>query len=181
MATAALMAPAMASASTGQLSLIQDDRELFGLGGHDPAGVMAEMKSLGVDVVRTNVIFYKVYNQPSQRKRPAGFNPADPNSAQYDWAGTDRLVQLARANGIKVLMSVTGPGPHWSSTRVSKCRRVPCTYLPNTKVFGQFAAAVAKRYRGRVDYYSIYNEPNLNVWITPQQSKPGGGRVQTEA
>ena len=38
------------------------------------------MRALGVDVVRTNVIFYKVYNQPSQRKRPAGFDAADPNS-----------------------------------------------------------------------------------------------------
>ena len=177
-ATAALLAPSVASASTGQLSLIQDDRELFGLGGHDPAGVMAEMKSLGVDVVRTNVIFYKVYKRPSQRKRPSGFNPADPNSAQYDWSGTDRLVQLARANGIKVLMTVTGPGPHWSSTRVSKCRKVPCTYLPNTKVFGQFAAAVAKRYKGMVTYYSIWNEPNLEVWLTPQIKRAGGTRVE---
>ena len=177
-ATAALLAPSVASASTGQLSLIQDDRELFGLGGHDPAGVMAEMKSLGADVVRTNVIFYKVYKKPSQRKRPAGFNPADPNSAQYDWSGTDRLVQLARANRIKVLMTVTGPGPHWSSTRVSKCRKVPCTYLPKTKVFGQFAAAVAKRYRGMVDYYAIWNEPNLEVWLTPQIKRAGGARLE---
>ena len=73
-ATAALLAPSAASASTGQLSLIQDDRELFGLGGHDPADVMAEMKSIGVDVVRTNVIFYKVYKEPGQRSRPAGFD-----------------------------------------------------------------------------------------------------------
>ncbi|MEK6229481.1 MAG: hypothetical protein AABM31_09185 [Actinomycetota bacterium] len=177
-ATAALLTPSAASASTGQLSLIQDDRELFGLAGEDPAAVMAEMKAIGVDVVRTNVIFYKVYDKPSQRKRPGGFNPADPNSAQYDWSGTDRLVQLARTNGIKVLMTVTGPGPHWSSTRVSKCRSVPCTYLPNTKVFGQFAAAVAKRYKGFVDYYSIYNEPNLEVWLTPQIKRSGGARVE---
>jgi len=177
-ATAALLAPAAASASTGQLSLIQDDRELFGLAGEDPASVMAEIKSVGVDVVRTNVIFYKVYNRPGQRKRPSGFNAADPNAAQYDWSGTDRLVQLARSNGIKVLMTVTGPGPHWSSTRPGKCRRVPCTYLPNPKVFGQFAAAVAKRYRGMVDYYSIWNEPNLEVWLTPQIKRSRGTRVE---
>jgi len=177
-ATAALLTPSAASASTGQLSLIQDDRELFGLAGEDPAAVMAEMKAIGVDVVRTNVIFYKVYDKPSQRSRPGGFNPADPNAAQYDWAGTDRLVQLARANGIKVLMTVTGPGPHWSSTRVSKCRGVPCTYLPDPKVFGQFAAAAAKRYKGMVDYYSIWNEPNLEVWLTPQIKRSAGARVE---
>jgi len=177
-AAAALLAPQAASASSSQLSLLQDDRELFGLGGRDPGAVMREMRDLGVDVVRTNVIFYKVYSKPSQRKRPRGFNPADSNSPQYDFSGTDRLVRLARQNGIRVLMTVTGPGPHWSSTRPGKCRRVPCTYLPDPKVFGQFAQAVAKRYKGSVDYYSIWNEPNLEVWLTPQIKRTRAGHIE---
>ena len=177
-ATAALMVPSAASASSGQLTLIQDDRQLFGLGGRDPGHVMEEMRDIGADVVRTSVIFYKVYNRPSERTRPAGFDPANPNSEQYDWSGTDRLVRDARANGIKVLMTVTGPGPFWSSTRPGKCRRVPCTYLPNPKVFGQFVQAVAKRYKGFVSYYGIWNEPNLEVWLTPQVKRAGGARLE---
>ena len=92
---------------------------------------MAEMKSIGVDVVRTNVIFYKVYNQPSQRKRPGGLQPRRPQLGRSTTGRAPTASCSWRAqNGIKVLMTVTGPGPHWSSTRPSKCRRVPCTYLP---------------------------------------------------
>ena len=180
-AVAALAVPSAASASSSQLSLIQEDRELLAFSGVGPEGTMAEMKALGVDVVRTNVIYYKTYKQPRQRRKPAGFNASNPNSPQYDWTRTDRLVDLAEENGIKVLMTVTGPGPFFASERPNSCRATPCTLRPKAKDFGEFVAAVAKRYEGRVDWYSMYNEPNLVVWITPQQQRPGGGRVQTEA
>ncbi len=180
-AVAALAAPSAASAGPNQLSLVQDDRELLGMSPQDPAATMAEMKDLGVDVIRTNVVFFNVYRGSESRRRPAGFTTADPNSRRYDFARHDRLVDLAEQNGIKVLMTVTGPGPHFTSQAPSACREVPCTFRPQPAEFGKFVAAVAKRYRGRVDYYSLYNEPNLKEWITPQQTRPGGGRVQTEA
>ena len=178
---AALALPSAASASKSQLSLIQDDRELLGgLSGQDPATSMAELKRLGVDAIRTNTIFYKIYKKPGQRKRPAGFDASDSNDPRYDWSRTDRLLELARDNGIKVLMSISGPGPHFTSEAPGKCRAVPCTFRPKPADFGQFVAAAAKRYRGQVAYYGVWNEPNLKVWLTPQQQRPGGGRVQTE-
>ena len=177
---AALLAPGAASASQSQVSLIQEDRELFGMAGKDPAEVMAEIKDLGVDVIRTNVLYYKVYTRPNQRRKPSGFDASDPNSPEYNWFLTDRLIDLAEANGIRVLVTISGPGPFFASSSPRRCVRVPCTYKPKASEFGEFAAAVAKRYRGRADYYAIYNEPNLVDWITPQQKKPGGGRVQIE-
>lgn len=180
MAAAALIAPGAASASRSQLSLIQDDRELLGSSGHDPAASMAEIANLGVDVVRTNIIYYKIYRTPRDRKRPSGFNAADPNSPEYDWSAMDRLVGLANDNGLRILGTITGPGPHFTTRKPGKCRAVPCTKNPKPGDFGKFAAAVAKRYRGKIDYYSIYNEPNLFNWLQPQQKKPGIGRVQTE-
>ncbi len=176
---AALLAPGAASASKSQLSLIQDDREL--LSGGNPGGSMAEIANLGVDVVRTNIIFYKIYKTPSDRKRPAGFDAADPNSPQYDWSKMDTLVRLANDHGLRILGTITGPGPHFSTRSPKSCRAVPCTRNPSPRDFGKFAAAVAKRYRGQIDYYSIYNEPNLENWLTPQQKRPGIGKVQTEA
>lgn len=180
-AFAALAVPSAASASKSQLSLIQDDRELLGgLSGQDPATSMAELKRLGVDAIRTNTIFYKIYKNPEQRQRPAGFDASNSNDPRYDFSRTDRLVRLARQNGIKVVMTISGPGPHFTSEQPSKCRAVPCTFRPKPKDFGQFAAAAAKRYRGQVTYYGVWNEPNINIWLTPQQKRPGGGRVQTE-
>jgi len=177
-ALAAMLSPQVASASPSQLSLMQDDRELLGQGEVDAADAMAEMRSLGVDIVRTNVIYHRIYTSPRDRRKPSGFNASNPRSSKYNWAATDRLVQLARANGIRVLMVVTGPGPFFTSSSPRRCRRVPCPYRPKPRAFGAFASAVAKRYRGKVDYYSIWNEPNLGrPWFTPRFRRTRHGRV----
>jgi hypothetical protein len=178
----ALAIPSAASASTGQLSMIQEDRRLFGQTGEDPAAVMSEIRSLGVDMLRTNVIYGNVYRTPIDRTKPAGFVTSDPNSPQYNWAPTDRLVNAAQANGIQLLMTITTPGPAFSSSSPNRCPRVPCTYKPKPAEFGDFAAAVAKRYRGRVAYYSIGNEFNLNkLWLTPRIARSGGKRYDFAA
>jgi hypothetical protein len=184
---AVLAAPTAANAGSNQLSLMQDDAELFGeRPGEDPAAAMKEMKDLGVDVLRTNVLFYRTYADFTDRTKPAGFDPSDPNSPYYRWQYTDQVVSLARQHGIKLLFTISGPGPHWASEQTSKCRgRRLCPWRPNATVFGQFAAAVAKRYRGQVDWYSIYNEPNIgshaetNGWIMPQFTRTSAGRVET--
>lgn len=184
---AVLVAPTAANASSTQLSLMQDDAEMFGERGEDPAAAMKEMKELGVDVLRTNVLFYRIYDDHTDRTRPAGFDPSDPNSPQYTrWGVTDRIVSLAKQNGIKLLFTVSGPGPQWASEQPSKCRgNRLCTYRPDAKIFGQFVEAVAKRYRGQVDWYSLYNEPNIgrssggDGWLMPQTTRTKAGTVQT--
>jgi hypothetical protein len=128
------------------------------------------------------VIYGKVYRTPTDRTKPAGFVTSDPNSPQYNWAETDRLVNLARANGLQIMMTVTTPGPFFSSSSPSRCRRAPCTYKPKPSEFGQFVAAAAKRYRGRVDYYSLGNEFNLGkTWLTPRFARSRGTRYDFAA
>lgn len=176
---ACLAAPGTAAASSSQLSLIQDDRELLGASGKDPAAVMAEAKALGVDIVRTNVIYSAVYRNPTQRTKPRDFRASDPNSPRYNWAATDRLISLAAANGIQVQLTITGPGPFFSSSSPRRCRTGrPCTYRPRPAEFAGFAAAAVRRYSGRVAYYSIYNEPNLGkTWLTPRFQSSRSGRI----
>ncbi len=136
-------------------------------------------------MLRTNVLFYRIYEDFTDRVRPAGFDPSNPNSPQYTrWGPTDNIVRLAKANGIKLLFTISGPGPHWASDDPGKCRgKRLCPWRPNAKVFGQFAEAVAKRYRGQVDWYSIYNEPNIGAsgggtgWLMPQTSQRKAGKV----
>ncbi len=179
----ALLAPTAASASSSQLSLLQDDAEFLGNRGEDLDSASAELRNLGVDILRTNVNYNKIYRTPKDRKKPAGFVTSDPNSSHYDWSATDRLVALARANGLRTLLTVTGPGPYFTSEKPSKCRRLPCTYKPKVKEFEGFAAAVAKRYRGRADYYAIWNEPNIGKsWLTPRfERRRGAGTIDYAA
>ena len=174
-ALAALLAPASASAATNQLSLLQDDREFLGGTGENLDAAAAELKNLGVDILRTNVNYNKIYRTPKDRKKPSDFVTSDPNNSHYDWSAMDRLVALAKANDVKILMTITGPGPFFASENPSKCRKLPCTYKPKTTEFGQFAAAVAKRYKGKADYYAIWNEPNIGkTWLTPRFEKRRG-------
>ena len=72
-------------------------------------------------------------------------------------------------------MTITTPGPVLlDDERRARCRRRPCTVAPKIGEFGDFAAAVAKRYAGRVDYYSIGNEFNLGKnWLTPRFKRSG--------
>ena len=179
LAAAVLLVPEAASASSSQLSVFQDDRELLGaVPGEDPADAMAEIRNLGVDIVRTNVIYHKVYRTPRDRRKPSGFDPADHTSPRYNWEPTDRLVRLAQANGIKVLMTITGPGPFFTSSSPGRCSATGCSYKPKPSEFGAFASAVAKRYRGKVAYYSIWNEPNIGkTWLTPRFQRTRYGRV----
>jgi hypothetical protein len=169
-----LMAPQLASASSTQLSLLQDDSELSGERGESADAAMAEIRGLGVDVLRTNVIFNKVVRNAGAKTKPAGFVASDPNSPQYNWAAVDHLVNSARANGLKLLLTVTGPGPNWTSSQPSRCKKVPCSWKPKPADFGGFTAAVAKRYRGKVDYYSLYNEGNIGkTWLSPRFARSG--------
>jgi len=171
----AMLAPSAASASSSQLSLLQDDREFLGQRGENLDSATAELKNLGVDILRTNVNYNKIYKTPKDRTKPRDFKTSDPNNSHYDWSATDRLVALARAKGVKLLLTITGPGPYFSSENPRKCRRLPCTYKPKTKEFEGFAAAAAKRYRGKADYYAIWNEPNIGkTWLTPRFEKRRG-------
>lgn len=177
-AVGALFAAPAASASPSQFSLIQDDRELFGASGFDPAQAMSEFRELGADVIRTNVIYHKIYRTPKDRRKPRDFRASDPGSSHYDWSATDRLVELARKNGLGILMTVTGPGPFFTSAAPRRCRELPCSFKPNPREFGAFAAAAVKRYSGKVNYYSIWNEPNIGkTWLSPRYKRTRFGRV----
>jgi hypothetical protein len=68
---------------------------------------------------------------------------------------------------MKVMLSVTGPGPLWTSRAP---RRHNPRYKPNPQLFAKFARAVATRYGDRVDRYLIWNEPNVAGWLEPQQT-----------
>lgn len=173
----ALAIPSAASASSSQLSILQEDRRLIGGTGEDPNVVAREIRNLGVDIVRTNVIYNRVFKVPNERTKPPGFVTSDPSSPQYDWIYTDQLVNAVRAQGLQVLMTITTPGPFFSTTNPSRCTRRPCTVAPKIGEFEDFTEAVVKRYAGKVDYYSIGNEFNLGKnWITPRFKRSGRTR-----
>ena len=143
---------------------------------------MAEMKALGVDVVRTNVIYYKTYKRPRQRTKPAGFNASNPNSPQYDWTRTDRLVDLAERERHQGADDRHRPGPYFASERPNSCRVATvhrCVPRPRT------SASSSRRWPSATKGESTGTRSTTSpTWWSgsPRSSRrPGGGKVQTEA
>jgi hypothetical protein len=169
---AAVLLPAVAQASTSMETGIADDAALL----YEPsdaraASAVAAWAALGIDDVRIFVQWQSIAPAIGDVTAPAGFNSADPGSAGYQWSRVDRAVDLVSAAGMRPMLVVTGPGPLWASQVPA---RHNIRYKPRPDLFGQFARAVALRYAGAVDRYIIWNEPNLPLWLQPQNTCTGG-------
>ena len=182
--------PAAAGASARQISIFADDAVLRGLSVHDAEASMREVKRLGADMVRTAVSWRRVSPRPFSRRKPGGFDVGDPRDPGYDWSSYDAFVSRARRSGLKVYLTLSPPIPYWASEEPRRCphfiggyRKLgrSCYWKPRPKLFGQFVKAVARRYRGRVSLYSMWNEPNLEHYLYPPLRRTRFGVVDVAA
>ena len=139
---------------------IADDRILLP-GGPAADRAVAEWSAMGVDTVR----IFALWSQIAPARKPAGFEPADPNDGHYQWFYVDNAVDRVRAAGMKVTLTITGPGPAWTSSAPGRRQG---QWKPRPSAYAAFATAVAKRYASRVDRYILWNEPNISIWLSPQ-------------
>lgn len=192
------LVPSTAGASADQFSILQDDAVLLSFTERDPDLAMAEAKGLGVDVVRTFVTWNAVVPKPHSREMPERFDPGDPDSPGYDWRYYDAFVDRARRHGLKVFLTLAPPIPYWASEEPERCPHfvggyrnlgTSCHWKPQPRLFGQFASAVVQRYGsqstgpygGQVEFYSMYNEPNLEHYLYPQARISGSETVDVAA
>jgi hypothetical protein len=95
-------------------------------------------------------------------------NPADP-AYRFNWL--DDLVWQAQHRGMRLLLTIWGTPPWASSTHKPNA-------APNPSTLGAFCSALATRYSGRfvtsngtlapVTLFSVWNEPNLGQFLSPQ-------------
>src|ERR687896_1606524 len=78
MLIAAAVGAPMADASTRQLTVMQDDVQVRGATDR----TLDEFDRLGIDIVKVNLYWDEV--APNRRRKPAGFDGADP--ADYSWS-----------------------------------------------------------------------------------------------
>lgn len=104
-------------------------------------------------------------------RRPA--SAASPFDPAYRLGDLDDLVRNAQQRGIEVFITIWGT-PRWANG--GKTPNVPPRKLTDLT---SFARAIAERYSGRhagypyVGRYSIWNEPNLEIFLTPQFDRKG--------
>ncbi|MFV9507244.1 MAG: hypothetical protein AB4911_22060 [Oscillochloridaceae bacterium umkhey_bin13] len=108
-----------------------------------PAAVDA-VASLGVGIVREDFQLSRIRPMPDRS----------------DWGWHDRVLDLYAARGIEVIGVLNGPTPGWMVGQ-GGASFTP----PSPELFAQFAQAAASRYRGRIRYWQIWNEPdNARYW-----------------
>ena len=154
-----LMPAAPAAASHTQASLLQDDPQLIYTSSGHRTKRLNELQSLGIDIVKVRVNWRFL----APKKRPRGFNGADPASYGNGWKPYDEVVAGAQSRGMDVLFQVGGSAPEWATPGKSAIRN------PNPAEFGKFVEAVGARYTS-VHMFSVWNEPNLVSWLSPQFS-----------
>jgi hypothetical protein len=174
------LAPGGASASTDQLSIIQDSPRLLA----DPAGTLGTFRALGASTVRVIVDWAQIAPDWQSSRRPSDFDAADPAAyPKANWAPYDAIVKLAGAHGIAVDFTLSGGAPRWAEGPGIPRAAVNNQYWawrPSPAEFGQFAHAVAERYSGtyvprgqtaalpRVNFWAVWNEPNFGEDLGPQ-------------
>jgi len=77
---------------------------------------------------------------------------------RFEWDEPDRLVDAAEARGLKIIARVDNQ-PQWASSKVTW----PATSPPDRmEDWVDYVSALAARYKGRIQAYEIWNEPNLD-------------------
>ncbi len=94
-------------------------------------------------------------------KQQVRWSEMEDSKGNINFGKLDPMVDRAAAQGVKVLFSVVTV-PSW--TRGDRRNVGP---PDNMNDFGDFMAALASRYKGRVHAYEVWNEQNMKVEWTP--------------
>ncbi|HWK29617.1 MAG TPA: hypothetical protein VNS09_23830 [Solirubrobacter sp.] len=154
LALLALAAPTTASAAPSLEIGLQDDNVFLRQYYFGREQGLQAARRLGVTRLRVNVRWATLLEKPNARSEPA--------TRSYDWAAFDSLIEDASREGIKLQLALTGPAPAWATQN----RRVGVR-APKAAAYGRFVRDVARHFKGRIDRYSIWNEPNWHTQLEP--------------
>ena len=148
----------------------------------NPGATLDELKRLGVDRVKVYMHWADVAPDRYSHTQPQ-FDASSP--AAYPaagWAPFDAVIRDAAARGIGLDLTLLSPVPLWATgpgVPPGTAYSFAAAWQPSAQEFGLFVRAVAMRYSGhykpagassalpRVDFWSIWNEPNNGQDLAP--------------
>ncbi|MCP4648739.1 MAG: hypothetical protein GY853_01485 [PVC group bacterium] len=77
----------------------------------------------------------------------------EPDEGKFDWEATDNIVSFCEGRGIKIL-AILGYNPEWADKGFND----PEFFIEK---WVNFVETVVERYKGMINFYEIWNEPNL--------------------
>jgi hypothetical protein len=173
--------------SRSSLESIFEDESLLHA---DPGGALDVLRHLGVDRVRVYLSWASIAPDAQAPARPAHFDPSDP--AAYPAQSLtvfDTIVREAAKRHMGLDFTVGGGAPRWATGRGAPAGAPPGAWKPSASQFGAFVHAIGTRYDGsykppgsstplpRVDFWSIWNEPNYGPDLAPQAPAPAKAEV----
>jgi hypothetical protein len=136
---------------------VQDDPVFLNEDFYDRERALEHARALGVTRLRVNLIWSQVvWPEPTRKRRP--------RQVTYDFRKYDALIDAAAQYGIRLQITISGPAPAWATLD-----RKPGVFIPDAEQFGELVREAARHFRGRVDRYSLWNEPNHTGWLKPKQ------------
>lgn len=158
-AALSLAAPA-ARAAKGMEIGVQDDPVLADSSYYNRDIALSQARQLGATRVRVNVSWWETAGASAN-------TPRKPRRVRWDWHKTDALIDAAARFGMRVQLTLTGPGPAWAMYD-----RTLGVYGPRADRYAEWVHAAAVHFRGRVNRYSLWNEPNHKGWMRPNDLSP---------
>jgi GH35 family endo-1,4-beta-xylanase len=87
----------------------------------------------------------------------------EPVPGQFYWSDVDKTVNAALAQNMSILAFISAT-PTWAVA----VGALPISGRPaSSAAYGDFAAQVASRYKGKIAAYEIWNEPNGSMFFSP--------------
>ena len=99
----------------------------------------------------------------------------EPQRGVFHWAPWDEIVVAVDAHGLQMIAVLDG-SPAWAQAPEDEALSPENPLAPpqETRDFGDWAAALAKRYAARIDHYQIWDEPNIAPHWGAREIDPGG-------
>lgn len=92
----------------------------------------------------------------------------EPEKGRFNWGPVDGLVDDVEGAGLDIL-AILMAAPAWAGGSDSRFGASP----PKSPAdFGRFVEAVVKRYKGRIKYYELWNEPNIPRFWGGRRANP---------
>ena len=156
----ALLLPGQALGARGMELALQDDGVFSQRVYYDLTKAFKNAVQMRVSRIRVNIDW-----EHALKGRQAHYRHR-PKHVKYDFSRWDYLIDAVAPYGIKLQVTLTGMAPRWATSdhKIGPMR-------PNPKYFGQFVSAAARHFKGRIDRYSIFNEPNHRGWLAPLKTQ----------
>lgn len=136
------------------------------VGGVSRLGHLASEKTLGVNADLSGLSLAEL-EQEMAAMEGAGFqwlrqrfrwDAIETTPGSYEWAAWDAIVEAAERHSLELIAILDG-SPAWARAEVDSGN--PLAPPVEARDFGDFVAVLATRYRDQIDYYQVWDEPNI--------------------